>query len=389
MTLLEAGRELGGLARSKPRHGFIFNRGAHALYRGGAAQRVLSELGVAMKGAPPKSKGVVFYRGRMHRLPMTPMQVMTTGLLRWRGRVDLARMFSGLGSLQPGTLADVSAEQWLEDHVPDDTARTFVGAMLRLSSYAGDLGAMSADAALHQLQVAVQHGVLYLDGGWQTLVEGLTAACVDAGVQVRTSTSVVEVSGRGVVTRSGERSSADAVVLAIPPGNVDRLLGREVQPRTPAEVACLDVGLSALPSPRGPSLAFDLEDRLYLSVHSRAAALAPAGGAMIHVMQYAPTGESEQRRQRLEQMLDRTYPGWRELRVVEQFFPGMTVTHGIPTPGRGGLRGRPGPADTGVPGVWQVGDWVGPEGMLADAALGSASAAADAIVGSRADRRAA
>ncbi|HEU4538221.1 MAG TPA: hypothetical protein VFS00_29065, partial [Polyangiaceae bacterium] len=43
---------------------------------------------------------------------------------------------------------------------------------------------------------------------------------------------------------------------------------------------------------------------------------------------------------------------------------------------RGGYAGRPDVADTDVEGVFLAGDWVGPTGMLLDAALASAKRAA-------------
>ena len=46
----------------------------------------------------------------------------------------------------------------------------------------------------------------------------------------------------------------------------------------------------------------------------------------------------------------------------------------------GGMRGRPTVTDSGVPGVFLAGDWVGPAGHLADASLASAEAAVAAAV---------
>jgi hypothetical protein len=54
----------------------------------------------------------------------------------------------------------------------------------------------------------------------------------------------------------------------------------------------------------------------------------------------------------------------------------MTVAGTMPRAGTGGMRGRPGVDATGSPGIHLAGDWVGPEGLLADAALASGHAAA-------------
>ncbi|WP_218015125.1 hypothetical protein, partial [Lactococcus garvieae] len=52
----------------------------------------------------------------------------------------------------------------------------------------------------------------------------------------------------------------------------------------------------------------------------------------------------------------------------------------IPVATSGGLAGRPPVAVPDRPGAFVAGDWVGPEGHLADASLASAEAAARAAV---------
>jgi hypothetical protein len=52
----------------------------------------------------------------------------------------------------------------------------------------------------------------------------------------------------------------------------------------------------------------------------------------------------------------------------------MTVANAIFSP-----QGRPAVDELGIPGVALAGDWVGPEGMLADAAVASALRAAGVV----------
>ena len=54
-------------------------------------------------------------------------------------------------------------------------------ALFRLSTYCDDLERMSAGAALDQLKLALAGNVWYLDGGWQTLVDGLREQAARAG----------------------------------------------------------------------------------------------------------------------------------------------------------------------------------------------------------------
>ena len=70
--------------------------------------------------------------------------------------------------------------------------------------------------------------------------------------------------------------------------------------------------------------------------------------------------------------------------VTSRFLAHLSVTGTIPRAANGGLAGRPGVGDTGVPGVTMAGDWVGPVGLLADASLASGQAAGLLAVGDRA-----
>lgn len=78
----------------------------------------------------------------------------------------------------------------------------------------------------------------------------------------------------------------------------------------------------------------------------------------------------------LEQVLDVLQPGWRQVVVEHRLMPRMLVANGHPA----ASAPRPEPAVPGVPGLYLAGDWVGDEGMLADAALASARRAAREIL---------
>jgi phytoene dehydrogenase-like protein len=58
----------------------------------------------------------------------------------------------------------------------------------------------------------------------------------------------------------------------------------------------------------------------------------------------------------------------------------MVVSNALVTAAAGGTAGRPGAAVPGIANLYVAGDWVGPDGMLADASLASARRAAHAAV---------
>jgi len=214
----------------------------------------------------------------------------------------------------------------------------------------------------------------------------LRAAARAQGVELASRARVVELTGEAVVLEGGRGVEADGFVLAAPPEACRTLLGGRspsfeaaLAGAVPMRAACLDVAVSRLPR-LDRLFALGIRQPLYLSIHSRWAELAPAPGATIGLARYlAPEESGDDARAGLEEVLDAVQPGWREALVEARFFPHLTVTHWLPTARTGGLAGRPPVRLPELPHVCLAGDWVGPEGMLADAALASAAAAARAL----------
>ncbi|HZJ26881.1 MAG TPA: FAD-dependent oxidoreductase [Acidimicrobiia bacterium] len=214
----------GGRARSTDRNGFVLNEGAHALYNGGAGAAVLADLGVTYTGGAPRiDKAFTWWDGELVRMPFTPRALLTTKMLSSRSKLAAGRLMGVIGKGAADDAAGLSFDEWLERRrVPDDL-RAYVLAVAQLSTYAARPGALAAPAAIRQLSVARQ-GVLYLDGGWQTLVDGLLAVGRAAGVRV------VEESVIGIDRDGGNRGAGPAWALpGVPhaiPGARDRTRSR-------------------------------------------------------------------------------------------------------------------------------------------------------------------
>jgi phytoene dehydrogenase-like protein len=384
----------GGRAVTHRAGEFLFNQGPHALYRRGHGQAVLRELGVRLEGGvPTASGGYAIDRGRKHTLPGGFVSLLTTGLFALPAKLEMARLLAGVARIDPAPLARTTLREWVERTVRDPAARRFVEALVRLSTYANAPQEQSAGAALAQLQLALSGNVLYLDGGWQTLVDGLRDAAAAAGARIVTSARVAKVeagaAGRRVALAGGEVVEAAAVILATPPEAAAALVGgaegevlRGWAARCrPVRAACLDVGLSRLPVPRA-TFALGIDEPLYFSVHSARARLGPTGAAVVHVAQYLPGEGSDAKEveRRLESLLDLVQPGWRGALVERRYLPNMQVTGALVSAQDGGLAGRPGPQVAGTTDLFVAGDWVGPQGMLADASLASAGQAAEIIL---------
>ena len=391
VTVFEKASAPGGYARSKQHGEFVFNLGAHAFYLGGAGEKLLSELGVRYLGSPPAfDRWMVLEGGKLHAWPTRATSL--TGMTSWHpdATAALARFFSSLKDIHQEQLQNVSLRDWLDQEVPHLHVRQFVLALARLTTYSHAPAMVSAGMILPLLFAQV----LYLDGGWQTLVDGLRQVAQKAGAELVTHARVtaIEIAEERHTVRLANGASylAAAVVLAIDPQAASVLVADGAHKElnclatqsVPARAACLDVALRRLPEPQH-LFALGIDRPLYYAVHSAWAKLAPEGSAMVHTVKYLQPDEPaapETTRQELEALLDLAQPGWRA-EVVEQYFlPQMVASNAMVLARHGGLPGRPGPAVPGIRNLYVAGDWVGKEGQLANACFDSASSAARMIM---------
>jgi len=405
VRVLEATAHLGGRARTRSEQGYHLNMGPHALYAAGPGMEVLRALGVRPRGRAPSPAGVALARGRAFALPAGFVSLLSTGLLDLGEKLELGRFLTRLRSLDPRRFDATPVGEALDGLLARPGSRALARALVRLTSYGHAPQLQSAGAALEQLQRALSGGVLYLDGGWQGLVEELRQAALRRGAGIETGVRVRSVrrgpEGRWrIEADDGAQRAADAVVIAASPRDARRLveegddafLRRAEEEAVPVRVASLDVALRVLPAPRR-TFALGIDAPTYVSVHSATARLAPEGGAVVHAARYLQPGESPDRenlRAELEGLLDDLQPGWRAYAVRTDLLPGALVAHALPRADLAGLAGRPGVAVPGAPGLFLAGDWVGHRGLLADASLASGREAgrAAAALGAEAARAA-
>lgn len=383
VRLFEASGDLGGRARTKAVQGYLLNQGPHALYQNGAFKRELDRLGVAYSGGRSLAGSrQAIAKGRLHVLPDSMGAMVKTSLFGVREKLAYTAV---LKQVVDGATGDGSFAHWLDETKLAPRLRAALEALGRLSSYANGSAEVSARAMLDQIRLALG-GTLYLDGGWASLVEGLAAAAREAGAELTSGAAVEQVTldGRGSKTRlaDGREFIADATILALGPNEAAQLapgiasLRKEAQEAVPVRASTLDLALKAMP-PGAHDFALGIDQPVYLSLHSRSARLAPEGGALVHIARYLPVGEAPSNaRAELEGVADLAMPGWRDLEVKRQELRGMIVSHGLPR----WDRPRPNVALEDAPGVFIAGDWVGPEGMIADAAAASAASAAAAAL---------
>ena len=399
VTIFEKRRYLGGRAITHLRRGFRFNLGPHAFYRGGPGDSVLRELGVPVIGKRPKGNGIALVGDHQYRLPAGFLSLLGTNLLGFKAKSELGKLMLRIRRIDPKPFAAMTIRQWIDANVHDARVRQVVETFVRLATYSADFDKQSAAPALAQLRLLIRRGVTYVDEGWQKIVDALHSNAVSAGVNFVTSSRIVGLEHDGAVKAvelggldddelnndtisvaipeippegtKGTRLPATTVLLAIDPAGARELVPTLPIPSlTPVTLSSLDIALSRLPQPK-MTFAVTLDRPFYFSDHARWAQLTPKGGSLLHVAKYGFAREHE-----LEEFVDMLQPGWRDAVVHRRFLPTMTVSNALVTPNAA----RPG-ITTPVQGLYVAGDWVGEEGILSDAALASARAAAKAILG--------
>ncbi len=374
---------IGGRARTTDVGGYLLNVGPHAVYLGGPLYAQLTEWGIDVPGGTPLTdEGYLSVGEELHRFPGGPRSLLTTSALGVRSKVRAGKLLAGLAKLDTRRLVGRTVSEWIADQPAD--LRQFLLALVRVSSYTDLPDEFDAGAAVAQIVMSATTGVRYIDGGWQTIVDGLRRFVEAHGGVVREGAQVSGIApgsdGVDVHLADGTTRRARRVVLAAGgPELVARLAGRPVAGADrlgpPVEAACLDLGLRTVPS---KPFILGGDRPLYLSLHAPTAALAPGGGAVLSMMRYlrpgSPAPDHAATRRELRALAAMAGVGNDDI-VHYRYLARMTVYHGVPLARHGGLAGRPSIDAFGSSDVSIAGDWVGPVGMLADAAAASGRAA--------------
>ncbi len=304
------------------------------------------------------------------------------------------QFFNSPTNLDFSQLEGVTVHEWLDKNIHDINDAEIIKAILRLNTYGNDPEIQSIGSALRQIYVNSRRGNMYLDGGWQTLIDGLLTIAKNANARIVVDKKAISVkrtdsSGWQVLLSDKTQVSAKIVVIAAGPMDAYSLFDDKERPEVlskaakaakPVRLVCLDVALSSLPD-KDALFALGVDRPLYFSVHSAYAKLAPEDGALIHIAKYLGTSIAPKPREdqpELEELLDLMQPGWRQVLVKKRPLPSMVVSNAVVTAATGGLAGRPDPriADN----LYIVGDWVGKKGLLSNASVASAKHAAQLIL---------
>jgi len=386
VIVLEKESELGGLARTTSLNGALFNLGPRAMYEGGAALRILNELGCLPKGGYA-SKGSLI--GIMNgAIVNVPTDLTSEENKEW------GQLMGGLHAIDTEAIRSISIIDWAVEHIKNDRVRLFFYAMCRQWAYCNEMSELSAGFVIKQGQLAGL-GVKYVEGGWQNVIDKLHQKATKAGVTISTGYKAEQIiieegNIRALLLSSGLTIKVPTIITAVGPVEAHRLIQGEEQTALtnwkensqPLYAACLDIALNNLTYPER-IFAIGLDEPLYFSNHSVSVKLSEDPIHILHAMKYNGSNSNsnaEVDEKRLSQLMDLLQPNWKSEIVATRFSANVLIAHDLRTVQHHGYGVAPGPCVPEVKGLYVAGDWVGKEGRLVDAAMASAKLAAETLL---------
>jgi phytoene dehydrogenase-like protein len=393
ILIVEKGVKVGGRSRTDRIQQQYFNLGPHALYKKGKAKPILEELGIQLMGKSPKQSVTLIDHEMKYVAPFSPLGLLSTNYLNWKERLEWMRILLKIQQINPEELANLSFRNWVIQTTPSEKVQSLLFILARLSTYCHGPEILSAKLIMTHIKIALG-GVLYLDYGWQSLIDQLHNQAVIKHVKVQTHTKVKQITQVGdghyrLETSTSEDITARYVISTIGPHELNQVLSESVTMShreffsdiSSVQGATLDVALTELPDPN-QLFAMGISEPMYFSVHSHYARLSDLSNSVVlHVFKYYHNKESIDGKKvqlELEQFLEKVQPGWQKYVITKRFIPKITVNQRFPLVGEEQkLMPR---SKTSLLGLYIAGDWASPDYILSEAAISSGKAAADAII---------
>ncbi|MCA1041506.1 FAD-dependent oxidoreductase [Bacillus infantis] len=386
--LLEKATSAGGRAKTDIISGQYFNIGPHALYKKGKAVPILKELGVEINGRAPKLGGLLMDGHESFTAPFSPNGVLQSKLLSWKEKIEWIGILRKVQKLHPGQYKNQTFQQFVDETTQTPNIQKLLFTLGRLVSYSHAPEQISASVMLTQLQIGMG-GVIYVDNGWQSIIDQLYNLAVTNNVQIQTSANVKQLtaldSGQWLIEVSNqEHILCDNIIYTGPPQALNGLLSESgklpFNQFEPIKAATLDVALTRLPHPEN-LFAMGIDAPYYYSVHSNYARLSQTGeSTILHVLKYHHPDESidvTEEKKKLESFLEVLQPGWQKYIITKRCLPQITVNARLPKAEDASLFSR---GCAILPGLYAAGDWASPSFILSEAAAESGKQAALEVI---------
>jgi oxygen-dependent protoporphyrinogen oxidase len=216
--VLEAAPRSGGVIESSRVDGYLREHAASSFLGGppSGAYALCEELGVAVDKASPRARARwIFLDGKLRALPRSPIDLITSDLLTWRGKLDLL----GEPFRRAGTGDDESVYAFAARRLGAEAARAIVAPFVT-GIYAADAHAISLAAGFPRLAALDARGGV-VRGALGQALRGLGAR-IRGHRPARTPRGMwAPVGGVGALTAALAKALGDRVHLGAPVGRIE------------------------------------------------------------------------------------------------------------------------------------------------------------------------
>ncbi|HKQ22635.1 MAG TPA: hypothetical protein VJS91_11385, partial [Nitrososphaeraceae archaeon] len=122
--------------------------------------------------------------GKKNQIPSDWSRIPFTKNNGDSSEIDGSQFFNSLAKINFAQLESVTVQEWLDQNIQDKNLAEIIKTHLRLNTYGNDPDIQSAGSSFRQIYVGNSGGVMYLDGGWQTLVDGLLTVAKNAKARI-------------------------------------------------------------------------------------------------------------------------------------------------------------------------------------------------------------
>jgi len=337
VLLVERGK-LGGRATTASIKGFDFNMGAHAVYA--KDRTVLSklekELSLDINWLTFSPRRAIYDLGdKTSAVPSNLKGLWDTKLLTGWNKISFGFfVLKTMLGIQKGEKG-VTIKNWLDKNKIGEQTKETLLSIASSNFFTKNPENIPSDVFFdyYKSVFKTKHPVSYVEGGWKTLIVQFEKAIKENGGEIIEKTKIMNIEQENGVVKSV--STAKEVyfgkdfIFAIPPVELEKLFGDKMEKyknQKAVSVAFYDIGLkNRIQSPY--SYVYNKRERMFITdISYYDKTCTPEGGQLLQAVAYINEEDNPDTiKEKLEEMYDKQFPGWREELVVTKFSNKATV----------------------------------------------------------------
>ncbi|MGE7225737.1 phytoene desaturase family protein, partial [Paenibacillus glucanolyticus] len=319
--------------------GFKFNFGAHAIYGRDSStlRKFENELGIHIGWRdfnPTKAKYDLGLT--LTDVPANVLGLFRTKLMKNASKIkftfEVLKTLIGTEKGHP----HISIKKWMEDRKLDEEVKEMMLTLASSNFFTREPDKIPSDVffAYYNRLFTTNKPVAYIEGGWQALIDEFVRVIEENGGEIKTKEKVTGVKAEGdriteVQTANG-MFTADQFIFCIPPEELGKLfeqtkiehLIKHYAQYNASYVLVYDIGLrERIDAPY--SYIYDKQNRMFITdISYYDETCVPEKGQLLQAIAYVnqddlgDKAKIEEYLQKIEQLFDKHFAGWREQLVV-------------------------------------------------------------------------